>query len=222
MVETEEFIELNSNLAAFGFPPASLARNAILMTNPGHVDPGYSGHLSFTLINMGREPYQINHGDGIVSLLVFKFSKRVSANYSERRNGKVSPPNYKAMLNMLAPDFGAYSARMAKAAEIAVGSQLHSLDMAKLWVPAFAGAVTSAVAAVLIWFSSYLTDIGQIVTESELLPLQSQVTELKSEIEKIGAIADAVQLDDRLDQLQKRLDELSSGPDDVRGQGVVQ
>jgi deoxycytidine triphosphate deaminase len=94
VVETFEEISLDSSIAAFGFPPAHLARNAILMTNPGHIDPGYSGKLSFTLINMGRHKVAINQGDPILTLLIFKFDTAVQADYAGRRAGKISAPDY--------------------------------------------------------------------------------------------------------------------------------
>jgi dCTP deaminase len=209
VVETLESIELHANLAAFGFPPAGLARNAILMTNPGHVDPGYIGHLSFTLINMGRESFLINQGDPIVSLLIFKFSSPVSADYASRRDGNIKPADYRQMLNMLSPDFGSYTARLGAAAELAVSNRTHDLDRAKLYIPAMAGAIATVIGAIVIFLSGLATDISDIVVKPDLDPIKNEISRLNTEIEKFRAIGDAVQLDERLDQLQTRLDELA-------------
>jgi hypothetical protein len=56
------------------------------MTNPGHVDPGYVGNLTFTVINMGKEPYELRRGDRIVTLLLFKLEHPAEAGWSSRRN----------------------------------------------------------------------------------------------------------------------------------------
>lgn len=84
VVETEETIHLPRDLAAFGFPPTTISRRAVLMTNPGHVDPGYKGRLSFTLINMGREGFSLHPGMPIVTLLVLPVVE-VEKDYQERR-----------------------------------------------------------------------------------------------------------------------------------------
>jgi dCTP deaminase len=46
VIETRETINLPATVAAIGFPPSSVSMQGLLMTNPGHVDPGYSGNSS--------------------------------------------------------------------------------------------------------------------------------------------------------------------------------
>lgn len=84
IVTTKESIHLPADYAAYGFPPAHVSSKALLMTNPGHIDPGYSGTLQFTVINMGREDYVLRCRDLIVTLLIFKLDTRVDADYSAR------------------------------------------------------------------------------------------------------------------------------------------
>jgi dCTP deaminase len=74
IVATQESIHLPGDYAGFGFPPSHISSRALLMTNPGHIDPGYSGKLQFTVINMGREDYVLRRKDLIVTLLIFKNS----------------------------------------------------------------------------------------------------------------------------------------------------
>src|SRR5205823_6027267 len=50
IVTTREHLSLPPNIAAFGFPPSHVSATGLLMTNPGHVDPGYSGQMRFTII----------------------------------------------------------------------------------------------------------------------------------------------------------------------------
>jgi len=51
VVITQEKFTLPKDIAGIGFPPSTrMSFKGILMTNPGHIDPGYNGHLRFTLI----------------------------------------------------------------------------------------------------------------------------------------------------------------------------
>src|SRR4051812_20621225 len=43
IVPTIEHFDLPPSIAGFGFPPAHISMNGLLMTNPGHIDPGYKG-----------------------------------------------------------------------------------------------------------------------------------------------------------------------------------
>jgi deoxycytidine triphosphate deaminase len=112
IVGTEESIHLPSDYAAFGFPPSSnVSERALLMTNPGHIDPGFEGKLHFTVINMGREDFVLRKTDQIVTLLVFKLDSAVAADFA-RRHPK--PPGQQpgdpikrlqSNIDRLAPDF---------------------------------------------------------------------------------------------------------------------
>src|SRR5580658_9219122 len=62
IITTLETLNLPSNVAAIGFPPSSVSKQGLLMTNPGHVDPGYVGPMHFTVINMGREEFSLRKG----------------------------------------------------------------------------------------------------------------------------------------------------------------
>lgn len=87
VVTTKETLRLPDNIAAFGFPPSSVSFKGLLMTNPGHVDPGYVGVLRFTVINMGKNPYPLNQGDSIVTMLFFVLDDRVHTGYADRNPG---------------------------------------------------------------------------------------------------------------------------------------
>ncbi len=84
VVTTREKLQLPDDVAGFGFPPSSVSFQGLLMTNPGHVDPGYEGVMRFTVINMAKDPYELKRGDRIVRLLLFKLDAPVHAGWRAR------------------------------------------------------------------------------------------------------------------------------------------
>lgn len=105
IVSTKESIHLPSDYAGFGFPPSQVSARALLMTNPGHIDPGFSGPLQFTVINMGREDYILQTRALIVTLLIFKLGTPVNADYAARRSGHIVTTIGQPNIDILSPDF---------------------------------------------------------------------------------------------------------------------
>ena len=106
MVQAKEVVTLPSDIAGIGFPPSSIAVKGLLMTNPGHIDPGFRGYLSFTLINMSKKDFIISQGDAIFTILFFKLNSNVDANLAVRNSprsvcGGVRQDN----LDLLTKDF---------------------------------------------------------------------------------------------------------------------
>jgi deoxycytidine triphosphate deaminase len=212
LVETEQKITLSTTIAAFGFPPSRLAKNSILMTNPGHVDPGFSGFLKFTLINMGRNPFSICKGSTVVSLLVFRFDAPVkkaffAANPKFKEGDIVAP-----LLNMLAPDFARFTDRMRDAAEKAVEKQLENIrketadakqsytsaaaaaDNRKFVIPVVAALIAAVVAAIGNYISTssqqrFAPAIDLITVRERVARIESagDIDQLRENVEKIGA-----------------------------------
>ena len=86
VVTTMEEFALPNDIAAFGFPPSRVSFQGILMTNPGHVDPGYKGPLHFTVINMGSKDYVFRRRDPIVTILLFRLDHASGADWTSRGN----------------------------------------------------------------------------------------------------------------------------------------
>jgi len=82
-----------------------------LTTNPGHVDPGYQGRLSFTVINMGQVNYHLKRGDRIVTVLFTRL-----AQHARRGYGEVPGDIDAELLERLSHDFLDVSRRAQKAA----------------------------------------------------------------------------------------------------------
>src|SRR5579859_7198352 len=104
VVMTRETLQLPAHVAAFGFPPSRVSFKGLLMTNPGHVDPGYTGLLRFTVINMSKDPFPLNRGDAIVKLLFFTLDNPPQADW-QQRNPNGYPPPTQADVNRLSKDF---------------------------------------------------------------------------------------------------------------------
>lgn len=108
VVTTKEMLHLPDHVAGFGFPPSRVSFRGLLMTNPGHVDPGYEGPMRFTVINVGREAYALRSGDRIVTVLLFELEKAVHSGWRRRNPGgeeKGPSPINQANLNRLSKDF---------------------------------------------------------------------------------------------------------------------
>ncbi len=91
VIVTQETVAMDSDMAGIVFPASSVAFRGIIITNPGHIDPGYAGHLKFTLVNIGKEPYEIRAGDPLVTALFIQIDP-CRKHWMQRRGKSVTPP----------------------------------------------------------------------------------------------------------------------------------
>ncbi|KAA6457849.1 hypothetical protein DYQ86_20985 [Acidobacteria bacterium AB60] len=193
VLTTRETLNMPPNTAGIGFPPSHVSIKGLLMTNPGHVDPGFSGPMHFTVINMGRSPYPLRVGDAICTLLLFELNARVAMDWHARHPDAAIPttglrPN---AVNRLARDFANVEARAQAIASEAV-DKAESRATRTQWI---AGTIT-VVFVTLITVASqfipyYLGGIEEAkrnlaVAQSELASLRAQVTELKNQLSSIS------------------------------------
>lgn len=83
---TKEEINFPANCAGLMFPKSSgLAERGVLVTNFGHVDPGYKGTLRYALINMSSDPLEVRAGDSVACLCVFELSPAANPDFSYGR-----------------------------------------------------------------------------------------------------------------------------------------
>lgn len=85
------------------------------MTNPGHVDPGFKGRMTFTVINMSEVNFHLLKKNKIVTLLFFELRENVTRDLSERGLG--GGDSVGKLLGALSSDFLGISARVKAAAE---------------------------------------------------------------------------------------------------------
>jgi deoxycytidine triphosphate deaminase len=162
MVQTREHCKLPKDIGAIGFPPSSVSARGLLMTNPGHVDPGYDGHLSFTVINMGKDAFELVPKAQIVTVLFFELED-VQQEYG--KGGNVKPE----VLAGLSKEFLDVSEKARKAAQ---GEEAKTRLMGLL-VP-----LLVAVAAVV---ATYLTTND--ANQDQINALESDVATLKETVE---------------------------------------
>jgi len=107
LIEVDERFNLASDLAGIVFPPNRLSKEGVLMTNPGHIDPGYKGLITVCLVNMGKKSVRLKKGDVIARLLLFRLDK-VSDEYTGSEVVSVSPGH----LDKLSKDFAGINTRL--------------------------------------------------------------------------------------------------------------
>ena len=190
VVDTAETLNFPNHIAAFGFPPTTISDRAILMTNPGHIDPGFRGKLSFTLINMGREPYPIKQGMTVATLLVIKLANAPTKDFTQR-HPKFSQAEPTILdLYRLGRDFLDLDQRTRKAAETVVRQE--NLRMG--WAGVLLTVVTAVLTAALA--------LGAAVLQS-----RAAVGELK---EKISALESQQKIESRLKEVEMKTSHLPS------------
>jgi len=92
-----------------------IAERGILITNTGHVDPGYKGTLRYVVINMGHEPFCLRVGDVIAKLMIIKLATPSKPDWSKMHD-PISDPDMER-LQTLGCDFLDIEQRAEKIAE---------------------------------------------------------------------------------------------------------
>lgn len=192
MIRTKEKITIPDNVGGICFSPSHLSLKAVLITNMGHVDPGYSGHLHFTAINMGKEPYSFRVNDTICSMIFFKLSQSVRPYGKEHfRTIKSSkedlhiPVVVSNYFPKLARDFVDVEKR---AQSIAKGE----IDKAKIWqigVPVISAVIIAIASLSQLWITKpwekELTQLGSRIESMEKkLNFEGRLKELENELSK--------------------------------------
>lgn len=147
IVTTREDLHMSPNLAAVGFPPSHVSIQGLLMTNPGHVDPGYVGKMHLTVINMSRDSIELRVGDPIVTVLFFELDGDVTADYRKRNPGAAVNPD----VNRLSRDFLNFTNRAkriakeeVKRATLVAGLLAAVVALGAQFVPYYLGGIEEA------------------------------------------------------------------------------
>jgi dCTP deaminase len=169
---------------------SSISNLGILMTNPGHIDPGFKGILSFTLINMGREPYLIKKGDKLVTLLLVQLGLASSKDYGIRSQSAIVDKPIPHDLFQLGRDFLDIDNRSREVARRV--SQQENSSM-KWWQVVIALIIAALTTGGSIWGSTYTNS--------------AKINNLENKIEQISQKFD---LQERFGKIDKEIDILKT------------
>jgi len=189
VIRTAEKLQLPADISGFGFPPSTdVSLAGLLTTNPGHIDPGYSGHLHLTVINMGSETFVLRKGDRVMRLLFFKLKAKMTP---RRPAGTIITDE---LLSRLSDDFLDVNARAAEAADRAVKS-------GQIWVPAIA--LISSIFAALLTAWTQTSHLNDDVS-SKLAVMRSDITRLEGQVNAGEGLAANQAVIDRLRKLEDK------------------
>lgn len=198
VILSKQRIKLCGSLGAFGFPPAEISSRGILMTNPGHIDPGFNGHLRFTVINMGRKAFTLRDGEPIVTLLLFRLSGNAHRDYAARRSQPSRPLEPADLVHHLSKDFVDFEKRAEGVARSIARDTEYKFRLWGIGVP-----VLVAIIGILGSWSSGLLDFAK---NDDLQALKEKVLELHS-------AAELHSLQERIDTLEKAIAAPEQGQD---------
>jgi dCTP deaminase len=192
IVQTQEELDLPDDLAAIGFPPSRVSSRGLLMTNPGHVDPGYKGRMKFTVINMGRELFPLKRGDIIVTLLFFKLDPPATKSFSKRN------PNFQGTvgheeLSKLGRDF------------LDVERRADNIAKKYVWVGISVGVgVPIIVAALTVWASIYSANnsADRRMNEFEKKMIENKAS-MDKDISAINSKLENLHIEKRVEDLER-------------------
>ncbi|WP_061063157.1 dCTP deaminase [Pantoea vagans] len=175
IIVLNEVFRLDKEVGGILFPRNSLSKRGIIMTNPGHIDPGYKGKLTIYLVNMSKKPVSLIVNEKIARLILFKTSSPTTG-YSARAGLGVS----KDQLSRMGKDFAGLDQRIPGLI----------IKILRGW-----SAMLIAVAAVIISIISIAIPISYEITSSrlndnkELIEKNNQqelaLKSLKEEVEKL-------------------------------------
>jgi len=106
VIQVAERFDLPSTIGGIIFPPNSMSKSGVIMTNPGHIDPLFSGYISVYLVNMGKSSVRLKKGSKVATLLLYYINGDVGE--SNISGGGVS----KEQVLTLSKDFANLDTRM--------------------------------------------------------------------------------------------------------------
>jgi dCTP deaminase len=195
LIRTREKIVLPNDVGAICFAPSSKALGGLMITNMGHVDPGYSGNLHFTVINMGKEHNDIRAiSDTVCTMILFELSEIVQPYGAEdfvqvqsHQGASGIPSSVHKSLPKLARDFLDVEKRAMEAAK-------RVFENTKLWqigVPVIGGVAV----ALLALFQSYINK-----------PWENEINKANN---KVVALEQKVDYEKRIISIEAKLDQLT-------------
>ncbi|WP_339408071.1 dCTP deaminase domain-containing protein [Pseudomonas helleri] len=197
VIETAESFKLDNSHAAFVFPSSHVSIQGLLMTNPGHVDPGYSGSLHVTVINMGKKPFSLQPGQSFLRAFIHKLD--VPAVTPPPRNG----PVLQEILNKLSPDFLDVKFRAEEAAKKHVDRAVLRTQWLQFVFPIIATIVAAGLGAA----ATYLSTSNRLEERTKTFEERIKLLETSTTSERIKTLELSYPLQERLIGIENKLKE---------------
>jgi dUTPase len=167
---------LPNNLGAIVFAKSGgIADRGILITNTGHVDPGYKGSLRYAVLNMGNEPFSIRVGDRLLKILFFRMSSDAAPDWS-KLHPRIERPNLRT-LGPLGREFAAFEERVVTLSRKVVDERFLQIGYITLAASTVLSILLSLAALSLTYFTFIESAIGR---ESETL--RYRIEKLESDV----------------------------------------
>ena len=184
IIELSENIQLSKDIGGILLPPNSLTKNGIIMTNPGHIDPGYSGKLTVCLINMGKDAVPMEPSSVVATLLLF----RLNAPSSGYQKGPGTGANL-TQLSKLSKDFANISERSYDDIKRVIWRHF----IAALGLLSLAFAILAIVVPSLLPVATGLLENRHSESKNgeAIKKLEEQIKTLQSQLEKKPSVIDA-------------------------------
>lgn len=171
VIQTIEKLTMPSSVGGLVFPSNRMSMQGLLVTNSGHIDPKYTGHIHITVINMSRQDIILNEGEKILRAIFFE-----STPFTDKKQAEIDGKGIDyELLEKLSPDFLDVTSRATQTARQEVRtSELRS----KWFVPIFT-AILAAIVAIATGESQRDKDLSEIRTEVK--QIRESFDKIKSE-----------------------------------------
>jgi dCTP deaminase len=197
VISTLETFKLDDMHTAVVFPVSSVSFKGLLMTNPGHVDPGFTGALHVTVINMGSKPYPLEPGGRFLRALIFGLDTKVST------SGGTAKTVSAELLDTLSPDFLSVRKRGVEAAKNEVAKSVRTNTIVTYLVAPALATVAAAIAAIVT------SSLAERAYSGRLEKVQQELTDLKG-AERLEKLEAEVPLETRLLEIERRIDDVKA------------
>jgi deoxycytidine triphosphate deaminase len=181
LIRTKEEVRFPTNIAGICFAPSRITLKGVLITNMGHVDPGYKGHLHFTIINMGKSPYVLRNRDIICTMLLIELNSNTEPFGEEIIKNEI-PYAVSENLPKLSKDFLDIERRSKSIAK-------NEVSKAKFWsisIPLLVALIGSSSIILQNYFGQpWKNDIDKIIQKVDKLENKIDISEKINEIEMI-------------------------------------
>lgn len=184
LVRIEENINLPTDIGGICFAPARLSLRGMLIVNIGHIDPGFSGKLHFTVINLGKGNLSFRKGDTICTLLLFKLSKHTDSFGSEENvtiNGISVSKTIHDNLPLLSSTFMDFENTTQKTVK-------KEVSKANIRLPIIIAALTVGLPLLGTFFLNFFSYNDKL--EKRIEQLEAQVKQIDSQVDIEKRISD--------------------------------